>query len=209
MKISSDIKCQGISKIFIFMGLVISLCLIPDAIFPAGVGTGSALFITDYEEYHCDTGSDPCPGNVISTNPNVSCRPTIDCELKCAGACGDTTLCISDDCANCCDTTTCITGAAPKYTAGSDEKKACMEACKGRCEVNTEFCNLIKIIKAIALSIAVFMISISGLKFMIAEDAMGRKEARDGIIYVITGIIIIAIASILVTFVLGGNLGCP
>jgi succinate dehydrogenase hydrophobic anchor subunit len=54
------------------------------------------------------------------------------------------------------------------------------------------------IIYAIATALAALMIMIHGIKFLLADSPQGRKDAKDGIIYVIAALIVIVLATVLV-----------
>ncbi len=55
---------------------------------------------------------------------------------------------------------------------------------------------------AAAAGLAVFMIALNGLKFITADDAKGREDAKQGIIYVLFGLMLLLIGERLVYFLL-------
>ena len=60
----------------------------------------------------------------------------------------------------------------------------------------------------VGASIAVLMLIINGLRWLISDEAKGRMEARNAILYIIAGILVMVIAIVLVRFVLGGSINC-
>jgi len=175
-------------------GLVIFLILF------ALIGNVSAPFTS----YRCvgGDGNDCADG----TEPTVMCNtdPGGNCPVICAAECGAKTACMSGSCDTCCDA-----GICNKYAAGSDEYKACMESCEGTCEVNTQFCGIILILQSIAVGLAVLMLTVNGFKWMVADDAQGRIDAKRGVYYVFIGLAVVIVAFALVNYLYVGEVTCP
>ncbi len=174
--------------------LILSLILF------ALIGDASAA----YSSYACIFAD----GNQCSdgSEPTVMCDPDPggNCHIICAAECGSSTPCISGSCDTC-----CAAGVCSIYGAGSDERDACMSSCEGTCEVNTEFCGIIIILQSIALGLATLMLTVNGFKWMSADNASGRVDARRGLYYVFIGLLIIIISFALVNYLYVGEISCP
>jgi len=142
----------------------------------------------------CNTGETPDAGFCIS----------VQCPIKCAAECGKLTHCHSLDrtqCRTCCSGEKCA-------GYGSLELSACIESCTNTCLVNGDFCSMLDILRMLALGAGIILFSINGIRWMIAEDDQGRVEARRGILWVLFGLIVIAVATSLVNYIMIGDLVC-
>ena len=74
--------------------------------------------------------------------------------------------------------------------------------------VNTQFCDVIFLLRIAAGIGSVILVALMGVKWMTSEDTQGRDEARKGIIYVIVGGLIVAVASYLVGYLYVGTIMC-
>lgn len=84
--------------------------------------------------------------------------------------------------------------------AGSD----CSDDAQGADKIQETIQAVVDILTAIIGVIAVILIIINGLKFITAAgDSNSITAARNGIIYAIVGLIVVALAQIIVRFVLG------
>jgi hypothetical protein len=187
-----------------------------------------------YQKFNCD-GSSPvdtahdftCGG---ASNPTIWCNyddkklvfSTNDCAPKCAKACGQLTRCLSTamvTCEACCNAATsgCEGKSYPLYSWTycffptnllGREACACRQACIGTCGVNTQFCDIIHLLEIVVGIAAAVIISIHGVMWAKSEDAHGRDDAKKGIWYVIVGLIVIATAGAIVSFLLNRPLYC-
>jgi len=157
-----------------------------------------------FESYKCVAAD----GNQCTdgSEPTVMCDTGAggNCPVICAAECGSATGCMSGSCESCCSAGTCN-----RYGAGTDEFDACMNACVGTCEVNKQFCEIILILQSIAVGIAVLMLTINGFKWMTADDASGRTDAKRGVYYVFIGLALVIIAFALVNYLYIGEVTCP
>mgnify|MGYP006148111657 CR=1 FL=1 len=90
-------------------------------------------------------------------------------------------------------------------SAVTPDGKAIDESCTDDAATQTEqlVARIINLLSAIIGIIAVIMIIINGLRFITANgDANSVSSARNGIIYAIVGLIIVAMAQLIVRFVL-------
>jgi len=182
-------------------GFVVSLILF------ALIVNVSAVF----ESYTCKDSPGPPPRVdecADGSTPTVMCNtgPTGNCPIICAAECGSATGCITGDCKGCCDA-----GICNKYDPVTDKDRyyACLNACEGTCEVNKQFCEIILILQSVAVGIAVLMLTINGFKWMVADDAQGRVEARRGVYYVFIGLALVMIAFALVNYLYIDEVVCP
>ena len=167
-----------------------------------------------YQEFTCGPPDNNCANTQVVI---VRCRPTVkgDCEILCAAECGSKTSCIegpATTCNDCCKASACskygnVAGFDPEIDA--DRHKSCMLACDGKCETNTQFCEIIKLLKELAMVIATVMFLINAIKLLISDDAEGRSAAKHALLYIIIGMILILVAAHIIPFLLGGNLACP
>jgi len=67
---------------------------------------------------------------------------------------------------------------------------------------------MLDILRMLALGAGIILFSINGIRWMIAEDDQGRVEARRGILWVLFGLIVIAVATSLVNYIMIGDLVC-
>lgn len=157
-----------------------------------------------FESYKCAAGDGNDCGD--GTEPTVMCNtdPGGNCDVICAAQCGFKTACVGGSCSNCCSADICN-----KYPVASDEYEVCMESCKGTCEVNGEFCGVILILQSIAAGLAVLMLAVNGFKWMTADDAQGRIDARRGVFYIFIGLALVIIAFALVNYLYVGEVSCP
>ena len=114
-------------------------------------------------------------------------------------------------CFDCCDTITCRDAKYTPLPLGIEqqEKDACMRSCEGTCEANTKFCDVITMLRQMAIIIAAIMIAINGIRWIFSEDMEARKDARRGLIYVVAGLTAIVLAAALVEFLLNDRIVCP
>lgn len=125
-----------------------------------------------------------------------------DCWLQCATACGRRTL-LSDDCENCTKFDMCSI-----YLAGSTMEAACNNTCFGVCESNKQFCDVIMLLRYAAMFVGIIMLILHGFKWLVSEDAEGRKDAKRGIAYIMFGLIVIVAASALVELIFFQTIIC-
>ncbi|RLI89975.1 MAG: hypothetical protein DRO62_00390 [Candidatus Altiarchaeales archaeon] len=167
------------------------------------IGNVSAVF----ESYVCDdgtsSGNNKCGDG---RTPTVMCDtgPTGNCPVICAAECGSATGCITEYCKSC-----CAAGICKKYPDPSDELNACLSSCVGTCEVNAQFCEIILILQSVAVGMAALMLTINGFKWMTADDASGRTDAKRGVYYVFIGLALVIIAFALVNYLYIGKVTCP
>lgn len=84
-----------------------------------------------------------------------------------------------------------------------------MNSCEGTCDVNREFCVIILILESVAAGMAVLMLMVNGLKFITADDASGRTDAKRGVFYVFIGLALVLVAFALVNYLYIGEVVCP
>lgn len=163
-------------------------------------------------------------GTVTNEEPIVRCKDCNDCKNECGKACGANTLCLANplatlplDCEDCCEAQVCGRYAPFKYefwtcisTTKPNEQEACacLNACNGECDANTDFCNAITIMRILALLAAAILIAIHGLRLTMSQEPADRKNAKESIWFVILGTIIILIASGLVGYLFVGGVRC-
>ncbi len=143
-------------------------------------------------EYNCLDGA----------APEVRCSNTRNCKAECAEGCGRETLC-SENGEGCCLHSTCS-----KQSYNQEEHESCMEACTGMCEANEAMCNIISLLLVVSGFVAVVMLALNGVKWISAENAAARKDARDGVVYTILGVLVGLVALSLVAYLLGTTLTC-
>jgi len=151
---------------------------------------------------------DGLPGN--EQTPTVRCSVATwvghenlsDCRLICAAECGRRTR-LTDDCENCTFNEVCS-----QYASGSTYERACNNTCTGTCESNRQFCDIIELLRYVAMFVGVIMLILHGFKWLVSEDMEGRKDAKKGMIYVMLGLAFIAIASALVELILFDTIIC-
>ena len=137
--------------------------------------------------------------------PEVTCSTDEDCKILCAQMCGKSTGCYYD-CHTCCEGTTCNKLFPKPYDA--DEMDACIDVCRGYCDANVEFCKVIRMLQMMMGGICALMITFNGIKWVVSDDEMGRKSAKDGIIYTIAGLVLIIVGSGLVGYLYVGSITC-
>jgi len=71
----------------------------------------------------------------------------------------------------------------------------------------TELIEVNKVMRNIAAALAVFMFTLQGLKWVTAESAPDRLEAKRGMIYVMLGLLVVFIAANIVCGLYGVALG--
>jgi hypothetical protein len=149
------------------------------------------------QDFDCPAPEYDCPSGPAGP---VACATTKECKSECAASCGSGTAC-SEDCEQCCIEDTCN-----KNTYTQDEMESCLQTCRGMCNANKELCNAVMLLMLIGGAIDLVMLLIHGIHLMTAEDAGARKEARDGIIYVLLGSTAVLSAFAIVALMLGVGL---
>ena len=188
--------------------------------------TPAGQYFLPEQSFRCESVNEGFPGCAhdfscrfaAEPNPVVRCSGCEDCMAECAKACGSATECLADaadTCEDCCEQNTCGNYAPYDWMGciipvGAEAKEvcSCMKSCTGTCDANTEFCNLIELLRIIAGIAAVVLLSIHGLRLIMTTQPEGRKDAKQGILYVIIGTLIILIASGLVSYFYVGELIC-
>ena len=171
----------------------------------------------DYQNFVCDNLRLKCPIDFScgdGKTPLVWCDPDDcdECMVLCAKECGKMTNCTSDatrrddrieECAECCSDITCSI-----YPEGSYAQYACSEACEGKCEFRSEFCQIIRLLQFLSIGLGVILLSINARRWMMSDNESARDSAKRGIMYVILGMIIIFISLALVNFLYFGEIIC-
>jgi hypothetical protein len=161
-----------------------------------------------FESYTCEDGTLSGDNECQDGNtPTVMCDTGGggNCPVICAAECGSLTGCMEGDCKNCCKLGICSVYPVP---AEEDEYNACIDSCVGTCEVNKQFCGVILILQSIAVGLATLMLVVNGFKWMTADDAQGRIDARRGVYYVFIGLAVVIIAFALVNYLFVGEVTC-
>lgn len=83
-----------------------------------------------------------------------------------------------------------------------------MDSCVGTCLTNNEFCQMINLLRFIAIGIGVVLFAVNGVRWVISEDDQGRMEARRGLLWIVFGLIVVVVAVSLVNYIMTGNLVC-
>lgn len=85
----------------------------------------------------------------------------------------------------------------------SDQEQNCDDKSKGENKLSSTLKNVINLLTIIVGIIAVILIIINGLRFITSGgDSNSISAARNGIIYALVGLIIVALAQAIVRFVL-------
>ncbi|MCK4491504.1 MAG: hypothetical protein KAU03_02695 [Candidatus Altiarchaeales archaeon] len=87
-----------------------------------------------------------------------------------------------------------------------DVKDACVTSCESKCELNEMIYDLAEMIYYFVGIVAAIMFVINGFKFMTSTNPEDRDNAKQGFMYVILALIIIAIAGSLVNLLFSGSL---
>ncbi len=151
-------------------------------------------------DYSCWDGSTPtvsCSIALLVNNIDAS-----DCITECAAACGRRTK-LTADCKNCTSSDMCSI-----YPAGSVSEIACNNTCVGVCGANEQFCGIIELLRFGAMFLGIIMLILHGLRWLISEDLEWRNEAKKGIIFVLLGLSLIVVASVLVQLIFYDTIIC-
>lgn len=132
-----------------------------------------------------------------------------NCQAACGGICGGMSHCglsllSGEDCNTCCNT------SSNAYCSGvtpPEAKIPCIINCKQVCGVKSLIVGLASMFSYFAVAVAAVLFAVCGIRLLTADDPETREAAKKCILYVIIGLVIIAISALIVALFTGITIG--